>query len=103
MSELEANGLRILISQNVGLKYAIPIALEKLENNILEEAFFYPGDLLVSLLNTDSNFWMKDGRIKNRFISLLNGSENNIVEQFDNEDEVDQDILKLIQKFLSTY
>lgn len=49
--------LRIMIGQNIGLKYLIPIATEKLNENILAEGDFYEGDLLTTVLKSDPEFW----------------------------------------------
>jgi hypothetical protein len=100
LSDLDSNDLRILISQNVGLKYVVSIAIKKLEENILEEAFYYPGDLLAALLNIDTNYWKENGIEKNNLISLLQKSKPSLSEEFDDDDEVDQEILKTIDKFL---
>jgi len=55
--DFSVEDLRILIGQNIGLKYLIPIALEKLTDNILAEGDFYSGDLLTSVLTSNPDFW----------------------------------------------
>ena len=52
--------LRIVIGQNFSLEYLIPIAIEKLQENILSEGNLYPGDLLNNVLNADVSFWRKN-------------------------------------------
>jgi hypothetical protein len=49
--------LRIMIGQNIGLNYLMPLAIEKLEQNPLAEGDYYAGDLLVNVLRADSCFW----------------------------------------------
>lgn len=49
--------LRIVIGQNIGLQYLIPIALEHLGKDPLGEGDFYPGDLLKMVLTADPDFW----------------------------------------------
>lgn len=49
--------LRIMIGQQCGLPFLVPIALEKLQDNLFVEADYYEGDLLSALLNIDSAFW----------------------------------------------
>lgn len=49
--------LRIMIGQNINLEFLIPIAIERLGKNILAEGDFYEGDLLKSVLDSDSIFW----------------------------------------------
>lgn len=53
----EIEDFRIMISQDIGLEYLVPIALTILEGNILAEGDFYEGDLLNALLTSDIDFW----------------------------------------------
>jgi len=57
IEDFEIEELRIMIGQNIGLKFLIPIALEKLKENILAEGDFYEGDLLKSVLTCKGEFW----------------------------------------------
>jgi hypothetical protein len=49
--------IMIMIGQNIGLDYLMPLAIEKLEQNPLAEGNCYAGDLLVNVLRVDSLFW----------------------------------------------
>ncbi|WP_420549752.1 contact-dependent growth inhibition system immunity protein [Curvivirga sp.] len=49
IKDLSASEIRLLISQKIGLKYLIPIAVEILEQDILIETEYYKGDLAVAL------------------------------------------------------
>jgi hypothetical protein len=53
----EVENLRIMIGQEMGLDYLIPLALETLEDNIFAKGDMYSGDLLDAVLRVDSNFW----------------------------------------------
>lgn len=57
LKDFETEDLRIMIGQNIGLKYLIPLALEMLTENILADGDFYEGDLLKSVLTSDKNYW----------------------------------------------
>ena len=57
LKDFEIEDLRIMIGQNFGLTFLIPIALEKLKPNILAEGDFYEGDLLKSVLTSEASFW----------------------------------------------
>jgi hypothetical protein len=57
LSDFDIENLRIMIGQNIGLKFLIPIAIKKIQNNILAEGDFYEGDLLKSILESDPDFW----------------------------------------------
>ena len=49
--------LRVLIGQNIALKYLMPIALRLLKSNPMLETEYYPGDLLVSAMAVGRAFW----------------------------------------------
>jgi hypothetical protein len=53
--------LRVMIGQQIGLKFLIPLALEELKINPLAEGDFYEGDLLCSVLRVLSDFWRNYG------------------------------------------
>tara|TARA_R110001592_G_scaffold111392_2_gene308528 strand:- start:31 stop:573 length:543 start_codon:yes stop_codon:yes gene_type:complete len=57
LKNYETEDLRIMIGQNIGLKYLIPLALEALKDDILVEGDFYAGDLLKSVLTSDIEYW----------------------------------------------
>ena len=60
LKEFEIEDFRIMIGQNIGLKYLIPLALEILNNNILSEGDYYEGDLLLNVLKSDENYWKSE-------------------------------------------
>jgi hypothetical protein len=74
----EVEDLRIMIGQEIGLDYLIPLALEMLEDNIFAEGDKYSGDLLDTVLRVDKNFW-----------------RNNLVYKTDLEDILEKNINKL--------
>ena len=53
--------LRLMIGQQFGLPYLIPLALEHLSKDIFIEGDFFPGDLLKNVLAIDKVFW-KDNK-----------------------------------------
>ena len=69
--DFEIEDLRILIGQNIALLYLVPMALDILEKDILAEGDFYEGDLLKSLLTTESNFWRNDIQKWNQVCKLF--------------------------------
>ena len=60
LKEFEIEDFRIMIGQNIGLEYLIPLTLEILNNNILSEGDYYEGDLLLSVLKSDENYWKSE-------------------------------------------
>jgi len=57
LQNLAEADLRILIGQQIGLAYLIPLAIPILSKNILVECIYYPGDLLSAVLSVPINFW----------------------------------------------
>ena len=49
--------LRIMIGQEIGLHYLIPLAIETLTNDLFAEGDMYEGDLLKNVLEVDTEFW----------------------------------------------
>jgi hypothetical protein len=54
---LEAEDLRVLISQQEGLEILVPRALAQLSQDPLLEGDFYPGDVLVAVLRAPHSYW----------------------------------------------
>ena len=80
LQDLEVENLRVLVSQEIGLKYCIELAIDFLENNILSEGDFYPGDLLIALVSIQSQTWDSHPKSYERLSSLI--KENwEIIEQ----------------------
>ncbi len=49
--------LRIMIGQEIGLPFLIPLAIEKLTDNLFAEGDMYEGDLLNNVLDIEPTFW----------------------------------------------
>ncbi|MDT7832810.1 contact-dependent growth inhibition system immunity protein [Flavobacteriaceae bacterium S356] len=61
LRDFKVEDLRTLIGQGFSLKYMIPLAIEKLNENILVEATFYEGDLLMSVIDeTCKEYWLEN-------------------------------------------
>jgi hypothetical protein len=57
LRQFSVEDLRIMIGQNIGLQYLVPLALERLRRDPLAQGDFYPGDLLKIVLDADAEFW----------------------------------------------
>ncbi len=64
VSEFTTENLRIMIGQNIGLPYLIPLALAELRANPFAEGDFYPRDLLKVVLRADSKFWVTSPELR---------------------------------------
>src|SRR3954462_2045905 len=57
LRQFSVEDLRIMIGQNIGLQYLVPLAIEHLRRDPLAQGDFYPGDLLKMVLTADAMFW----------------------------------------------
>lgn len=60
LDRLSIGDIHLLISRNRSLHHLLPLAIEKLSQNVFAEGDFYPGDLLQSVLNIDVEFWYEN-------------------------------------------
>jgi hypothetical protein len=63
LNEYSIEDMRIMIGQQIGLDYLVPLALEQLNTNILSEGDYYPGDLLTAILKVDKVYWRNNGSL----------------------------------------
>jgi len=85
LANFETEDLRIMISQDIGLKYLVPIALIKLNKNVLAEGDYYEGDLLKSVLTSDKNFWKVESKLRIQVCELFNKNQILIEEEMGKE------------------
>lgn len=85
VDQLSTEQLRTLIGQQIGLNYLIPIAIDFLENDILAEGDFYPGDLLEVVVKVDLKFWNQNLSYRTQILELI---ERNL-------DKIENENLKL--------
>ena len=58
--------LRIMLGQDIGSRYLVPIALGHLEADPLVAGDFYAGDLLCSVLSLPGEFWSANPELRVR-------------------------------------
>lgn len=75
LNEFSNEDLRIMIGQNLGLPYLVPLAIERLKENVLAEGDLYPGDLLVTVTSTESDFWDKNLNYKEKLARLISDND----------------------------
>lgn len=56
LQDFTTEELRIMIGQEIGLYFLIPLAIETLTDNLFAEGDYYEGDLLKSVLDVDTKF-----------------------------------------------
>lgn len=90
LKNLTIEQMRLLIRQNIGLKYLIPKAIEILKTNILAEGELYSGDLLSAVLTSDETFWANNQSLRLEIERLVDNKRDAIF---------DKELLQKIDKF----
>lgn len=72
LREYTNDDLRVMIGQGIGLDILVPFALDLLEENIFAEGELYPGDLLASLVEINSDYWNKHSDDKSLLKLIIN-------------------------------
>jgi len=81
IKDFEIEDLRIMIGQNIGLKFLIPIALDKLKDNILAEGDYYEGDLLKAVLTCEKVFWSNESELTNELDAIISANKEILKEK----------------------
>lgn len=76
LKEFEIEDLRIMIGQNIGLKFLIPFALEKLRQDILAEGDYYEGDLLKAVLTSEKEFWNLEPKLTEQLEAIFSDNKD---------------------------
>jgi len=87
LQDFEVEDLRIMIGQNIGLKYLIPLAIKILQDNILAEGDFYEGDLLKAVLTSEPDYWKGEKENWKILCELFNKNED-LLKTFDTTSEI---------------
>jgi hypothetical protein len=83
----DVEDLRIMIGQNIGLLYLIPIAIERLEMNPLSQGDYYAGDLLEVVLKSQPEFWRQNPVLKKKIEDIVLNTINDLqskLQRFEN-------------------
>lgn len=87
LEDFTIEDLRIMIGQNISLKYLMPLAIEALGDNILAEGDYYEGDLLKSILICNKEYWAMNPENLKTLVDLFEQSEQ-ILREFDTTEEI---------------
>ena len=80
VNTLNVEQLRLLIGQEIGLLYLIPLALDELNKNILAEGDMYEGDLLKNITSVPPAFWINNRELYEEVKLLLEVNSQKISE-----------------------
>ena len=70
LQDFTPGDLRVMIGQQIGLDFLIPLALEHVERDPLVEGSFYPCDLLVAILIIHVEFWQRHPDLRARALQV---------------------------------
>jgi hypothetical protein len=91
LNEYTIEDLRLMIGQEFGLLYLIPLAIEKLNDNLFAEGDMYEGDLLANVLKVSPAFWKQNPNIWAQVNNLITNRRKEIssreisIEKFDSK------------------
>ncbi|MDN3551749.1 contact-dependent growth inhibition system immunity protein [Mucilaginibacter aquaedulcis] len=78
LSEYTIENLRLMIGQEIGLSFLIPLAMEKLNHDLFAEGDMYEGDLLSSVVNINPDFWRHNPELKAQLNDLVENRREEI-------------------------
>jgi len=70
LCDFTVENLRIMIGQDIGLEYLVPLALERLQAEPYAQGDSYPGDLLVNVLGSDVGFWRRRSELRQQLVAI---------------------------------
>ena len=91
LNEYTIEDLRLMIGQEFGLLYLIPLAVEKLNDNLFAEGDMYEGDLLANVLRVPFAFWKQNPDLWAQVNNLIANKREEItsreisIEKFDSQ------------------
>jgi hypothetical protein len=86
---LSTGELEFLIGENRSLTYTVPLAIEKLADAPFLEVARYPGDLLTTMLQSDSRFWTERKDLWLEMVEILEEAVNAINAHMESQEEQD--------------
>lgn len=98
IDKLSTEDVRLLLGQNIGNKIIIPLALDILKINILAEGNYFQCDLLLNLLNSDTEFWKENKNTYNELVGLINKNIRKI-QILDTTKEIKEEIFIAMKEF----
>ena len=82
LAAFTVENLRILISQSISLQFLIPLAIKELEKDPLVSGDCYEGDLLLTVMKSDPQFWKKRSDLKEQVYEIAKEvADEEIVQQ----------------------
>jgi hypothetical protein len=99
LKDYTVEDLRLMIGQNIGINMLMPIAIYKLQENPFLEGDFYPGDLLVSVLESSCNFRKDNPSYEGMLNQIVGFAKIQIENREDLTDNIKRRILDLVKEY----
>ncbi len=64
LKDFTAGDLRVMIGQNIGLPFLVPLAIQRFKEDPPVEGDFYPRDWRASVLRVEADFWRKHPNLR---------------------------------------
>jgi len=90
IKDLGPEDYRLLIGQNISLEIIIPITIGILKDEAFIEASFFPGDLLLSTLKVNDDFWKKNNSLKKEIVKIFTDARENLQDHHLDEDIINE-------------
>lgn len=100
IKDLTIDDYRVAISQNMGLEVFVPIATSIITTDILTHALYYPGDLLLTVLE-QTDFWHSHSLEKKILSKHLIDNLEKVKDSEDINEEIRSLLLSKIYSFRS--
>lgn len=97
--EFEGSDLLRMISQDIGIEYLIPIAIELLRVDPLADRDVYPGSLLGALLEASYKYWDKNPNLREEIEKMY----NKILINEKNDEDITKDVVRELKKSHLTF
>jgi hypothetical protein len=95
LNEYTVEDLRIMIGQQIGLSYLIPLAVERLADHPLASGDYYNGDLLKMVLSVDIGYWTQHQKQWRDVEEIVAGLETM-------KEKIENDLWSAAEKFKQT-
>ena len=80
VNQYTVEDLRLMIGQGFGLEYLVPLAIEKLEEDLFVEGDLFEGDLLSNVLKIEPIFWKENRNLQQEVSDLIGPKKSKIAE-----------------------
>jgi hypothetical protein len=94
LNEFSVEDLRIVIGQEIGLPFLVPLAVEQLEQNPLADGDLYEAALLDVVLRVSESFWESHPELSQRMSDVFMRVKNILAVLDDSDRQVIQGVLE---------